>query len=395
MGMNHEHEFSLAASSPCAAACRIEPRPAAAAQVGRAVLAVAVSVLAACGGGGSPPADAQTGVPTTATPTPVTPPPAPPAPPTPPSVAGKVMLYLATSETTKTYDPYTGITIDTSGPKIFRFVPELRLLDEVAWNSSASYATDQLLPYTVDDRLFFVSGSPDTSPGQQRWMEADPLSTSSTLGSQGRLLQDGAYQRGCGAVVGQRLFYQGRIHSDLFGTQYGDLRVVTLGVAGAASTRLLPRGDADQCRYHLNAAGGRLYDAEYDAGAGLIQLHRRSLESGRIVKTAPITVSDAADWGAFKFAFDDGVGYLARRHRTDQRVQVWRLRFDAPQQVDLVYEATVPDFNLAYLDSDDGYVLLADGIGRKALVVDAHSGVAELHPLPFKFADPQILHLRP
>lgn len=370
-----------------------------------AVMLAMLGALTACGGGGSDQSsnsgDAVSG-PGAANPAPASP--SSPAPgPLGPSELGKVMLYLATSESGSTYDPYSGVTIQHAGLSVFRFVPAINRINQVAWGSSASYAADTLAPYTVDDRLFFRSGSPGPEiPGIQRWSEADPLATTNQFFA-GQLIQEGAIRRGCSAVVGQRYFFEGNTASDLFNrTYYGELRVVTLGAGAAASMLLLPRADRDRCRGNLHSAGGKLYDAEFDGTRGLMQLHRRSLDNGRIVETVPLAITDSASWGpcgsaidcGYKFAFDDGVAYFARKRIGDQRVQLWRYRFGGPAAIELVYETTLSGFDLNYMDSDDGYVMLAHGPGQKVLVIDTLGAKAELYATPFKFFDPQILILR-
>ena len=402
--LNRTHPaHCLVSRGPSTAGVRRRAR--AAASLRRVTLTTSLALLAAlaaCGGGTPDASGATSPGPTSAPVPPVTPTPEPT--PAPVSEVGKVILYLATSQSGSTYDPYSGLTIETSGLSVLRVVPELRRVAVVAHDSSASYANNTLAPYTVDDRLFYRSGSPAPEiPGIQRWSEADPMSTRDGFPN-GQLLQDGAIRRGCSAVVGDRYYFEGNATTDVFRrTYYGDFRVATLGNAQAATTQLLPRGDRDACRGNLHAAGGRLYDAEFDGSTGLLQLHRRSLDTGRIVDTVSIALTDSALWGPcgsslhcnYKFAFDDGVAYFARLRTADQRLQVWRYRFGGPAAVERVHDTTLPGFTLSYMDSDDGQVLLADGAGMQALVVDASSGSASLYTTAFRFFDPQILVVRP
>jgi hypothetical protein len=350
--------------------------------------------LCACGGGGDTGAAAPTEPPAAvqpiATPEP-TPAPVPGPAPADTSERGKAILYLSTSQSGTTYDPMTGITIEHAGLSVIRYVPELGRASLFATSSSHDYARNVLVPYTVDDRVFLRQGDPSGTGSTQRWTEVDPLATSAVAGT-GHLLQDGSYLRGCGAVVGSSYYFEGYPITDVFRrTSFGDFRVAVLGQT--TTSPLLPQGDPDHCRNHLASAGGKLYDAEFDAATGKVLLHRRDAATGRIAETVSLTPDDAIGWG-YHFSFDDGVAYFARQRATDGRLQVFRHAFGRTAGAELVYDATDAGFALNGMDSDDGKVLLWDSKG-KLLVVDVSTGRSEVHRTDFTISEAQILVLRP
>lgn len=353
--------------------------------------------LPACGGGSGGGESAPVSS------SPASPSPAPPADPAAPSERGQLMLYVTVAGDSRSdYDPYTGITIRTNTQHLVRFIPALQQVAIVATNASADFAASSLHAYTTDDRLFLrTEREAETATGSHTLLEQHPLSHAPLMPLPGTRLMNAPYSSGigCSAVVGNRYYYRASTGTDVFGRRWGgELRVADLRQPLATSSLLVARDDPDNCKGALHAAAGQLYDAQVAPVGGAVSLFQRDLTTGRIARTWTFTLPNAGSFrlADHRFAFEDGVGYVARR-RSDGLIQLWRiaLREDpadttAPVLLD---EVLAEGLTLTHMDADDGWV--AVGGNRQVLAHDTNSARSSLYQMPFDFYGMQVLHLRP
>ncbi len=353
-----------------------------------ALVAYFITLLSACGGGGGSSTDNTTDTSTDST--------TDQNPPPPTSLYNRVLLYLAHSSSSSSYDPGTGLTLEADTQYIFRADTETGDVIIADTNTGYDFANSTIHPYTVDDRFFVRrQWDPYSYTGHHDYTEFEPLSN--TYLNYFDVRNPNANSQGCSAVVGNTYFYQERRNYDYFyGDTGGEFFRYTIG-SDTTGTSLIPYGDGHNCKGNLYSSEGSLYDAENytDVTYGdTIALYQRNTTDGLINIAASVAFTDltASSYQApYKYAFDQGVAYWARKHLTDGSTEIWR--YDFANNPERIYSGVIPGFDtLHFMDADNGYIALGDQ-DDTVFLFDTSTGQGEPITIGFNFYSMQILYI--
>ena len=296
----------------------------------------------------------------------------------PTSFDNMVVLYIRPPATSSSsYLPTYGITLESDTQYLWRYVPDLNQSDLVDQIYSPNYASSNIYPYSVDDRVFvrrewqsFESdGAHDlTELTVNDFAYMDYFSTSDPY----------YFTDGCSAVVGEAYFYKARRNYDsLYGYLGGDFYRYQNSTDD--TMKLLNHGDSNNCFGNLLSDNGELYDVweSHPTSPTNIYLYRRDRRSG-ILDPAPIIgllEEFPANFGNYQYSVSNGTFYTARKSTVNGNVEVWKQQFSPlmePNPV-LIFDQYIGPFSSLLFDIDDQQLMLATYEGE-VLLMDLTTG---------------------
>lgn len=333
------------------------------------LLAGVLSLLVACGGGGggsdgeSDSGGSETG---TATPT---------------SFDNKVVLYIRPPATSSSdYLPGYDITLESNTQYLWRYVPDLDRSDLVDSNFNPSYASSNIFPYSVDDRLLVRrEWRPFEIGGHHDFAEYSINNFAQT--NYFDIRRPYYFTDGCSAVVGDAYYYKSHRNFDIFsGNVGGDF--YRYQFSNGSNQLLISYGLRTNCYGELMSDSGVLYDvyATPPGSPSAFSFHRRDLSTG-LPDTLPIlslNEDQPANFNAYRYAVSGGTFYMARRRISDGNVEVWRQQFSPvvePQPLNII-DQSMGALSSLFLDVDDSHLMLATNKGS-VLLLNTASGLKQ------------------
>ena len=358
-----------------------------------------------------------------------------PEPTTTPSVtqleSGMIVIYYARSTgSSSTYDSTAG-TIVTSAGGVFRWIPEKNeseiIIDTYV---SQSYAPNNLIPYTIDGRLFLIKDWRGEASFSEEAIGETPSNLRAYIDYHGNGYPIGTRY----AIVGNRLYYITSSGDELWGIPGGELYVCDLTPRDSAADnpiRLLKR-DSQHNYGRLLSTGENLYRYELDYERKVLIINRIDLTNGKILHSCEIEVEsmwdDFWDFGSSTYrqcVADREAFYISARMKDkdedgDASVNLWRISWtdidemnhfplSAFEELEALEELGLfEDSKLVFsqdnlwsgsmIDADEGYVLLmlrfAGEKESNYLIYDCNTGKTAIYPNLGSIFDLQILKVR-